>query len=147
MLPSRNSHIDACERILAGSIMTVADDLRALDPTDLVAWLRYQRYGNIGALIDTSLEMMFKAGAFTCARSGCAEVGWSGTLRIHIDLEFRHGVVDCHFRLHMERYWVGVSITYMSIDGSVCQSAEQVGRFEAMLRDARIVAGKDASRS
>jgi hypothetical protein len=131
-----NEHISRCERALATATVAIAADLRKLDPTDLVAWLRGHRYGNIAALINASSELLFAPGTLRFALSGGADLSWSGELNLHLDMEFHHQGVHCYFRWHIERAHVGVAITYMMIDGVPCESCRQAARFESTLSNA-----------
>ena len=57
-----NEHIRKCEQVLAESVIEVARDLRLVEATDLVVWLQGRRFGNIAAIVNSSTELLFKAG-------------------------------------------------------------------------------------
>lgn len=137
MLSLVNDHIRHCERRLAECILEVADELRLLDPADLVAWLRGRRFGNIAALVAASAELTFKPGALRFAMSGDATLDWSGRLAIRLDMELHHGGVDCFFSQHFDATRTEVVITYLLVDGAPCLSAAAAERFVAAVCDAR----------
>jgi len=133
-----NTHIRRCEMALAKGVIRLADDLRMVDATDLVAWLRAHRFGNVAAIVNSSTELMFKPGTLRFSLSGGAELTWSGRLGIHLDMEFHHLAIDCYFRLQLEQSQAAVGITYLAVDGAPCRSAATSERFLVAFADAMI---------
>jgi hypothetical protein len=133
-----NEHIQRCEQVLAESVIDVARDLRLVDATELVAWLRGQRFGNIAAVVRSSAELFFKGDALRFAMSGAADLAWSGRLAINLDMEFQHAGVECHFRLYLYDAFVGVGISYLTVKGGPCVSASAADCFRMAMTDARI---------
>jgi hypothetical protein len=133
-----NEHIRICERVLAENVIEVARDLRLVAAADLVAWLEGRRLGNIAAIVDSSTELMFKAGAVQFDMSGAADLSWSGRLAINLDMKFRNVGVECYFRLHLFDAYAGVAITHLAIDAAPCASSWAARRYIAALSDARL---------
>jgi hypothetical protein len=133
-----NEHIRICERVLAENVIEVARDLRLVAAADLVVWLRAKRFGNIAAIVDSSTELLFKAGVLQFDMSGAADLCWSGRLAIDLDMKFRTAGVECYFRLHLFDACAGVAMTYLAIDGAPCASSWAARRFIAALSDARL---------
>jgi hypothetical protein len=142
MLFLTNEHILACERIIALNVADIASELRQLDPADLVSWLHGNRYGNVAALINSSSELVFKPGTLRFAFGGSAKVTWTGTIELHLDMEFHHRSIDCYFQMHLARAHAGVAITYINVDGLHCRTAQEAQLFNQAMNDARLVRGQ-----
>jgi hypothetical protein len=137
VLSIANEHIHACEKILGEGLMEVARDLRQVDAADLVAWLRGHRFGNVAALIASSAELVFKEGTLRFALSGTADLAWSGTLSIELDMEFHDAAIDCYFRLYLFDASIAVGITYLAVNGAPCTSRHGAICFARAIRTAR----------
>lgn len=138
MLSLCNDQIKACERMLAKSVLGLANELRIVDAGDMVGWLRCHRFGNLASLVSSSTELMFKPNTLRFSLSGDAELTWSGRMAVGLDMEFHHDCVDCYFRLHLDETCAGVDITYLSINGGPCTSPAHRERFAAALADATV---------
>lgn len=139
MLSLVNKHVHTCEHTLLQHLSEVVQDLRMLEAGDLLAWLHGHRLGNIAAIVASSTEASFKPGTLRFSLAGSAELTWAGQIRMRIDMEFHHADVDCYFRLHLENASSRVGITYLTIDGRPCLSAQTAARFIALIADARVM--------
>ena len=136
----RQGCVDAHERekVLAEGLKEVAAELRLIDPADLVAFIRTERYGNIRTLVNSATEMYFKPGTISFGPAGHVELRWDGNPSISLDMEFRHQRIGVFFRLLLESDQAGVDIHYMSVGGALPDSEEAAIRLAHAIADARI---------
>jgi hypothetical protein len=126
------------EKALAESLREIASELRLIEAADFVAFIRAGQLGNVRTLVNASTEMYFQPGTISFGRSATAEVPWSATPRISLDMEFHHRLVNVFFRLVLEDGEAGVEIDYISFGGREADPAEDTRRFINALADARI---------
>ena len=67
MLRQGSAHAHEREKVLADGMKEVAAELRLIDPADLVAFIRTERYGNIRTLVNAATELYFKPGIISFA--------------------------------------------------------------------------------
>ena len=125
------------EKVLADGLKEVAAELRLIDPVDLVAYIRTERYGNIRTLVNSATEMYFKPGTISFGLAGHVDLRWDGNPSIGLDMEFHHQRIDVFFRLLLESEQAGVDIHYMSFDAPL-DLAENTARLALAIADARI---------
>ena len=125
------------EKVLAEGMKEVAAELRLIDPADLVAYIRTERYGNIRTLVNSATEMYFKPGTISFGPSGHVDLNWDGSPSISLDMEFRHRRIDVFFRLVLESAVAGVDIHYISFGGIALDSQENTARLALAIADAR----------
>jgi hypothetical protein len=139
MLRQDCAHALEREKILAEGLREIAAELRLIDPADLVAFIRTERYGNIRTLVSSATEMYFKPEIITFGPAGHVELCLDGSPSISLDLQFRHQRVDVFFRLLLESEEAGVDIHYVSFgSGVVLDSQECNARLAQAIADARI---------
>ncbi len=126
------------ERVLADGLKEVAAELRLIDPADLVAFIRTERYGNIRTLVNAATEMYFMPGTITFGLAGHVDLRWDGNPSISLDMEFHHHKIDVFFRLLLESKEAGIEIHYISFGSSALNTAESTGQLVAAIADARI---------
>ena len=125
------------EKVLADGLKEVAGELRLIDPIDLVAFIRTERYGNIRTLVNAATEMYFKPGTITFGSAGHVDLAWDGNPSISLDMQFHHQRIDVFFRLLLESDQAGVDIHYMSF-GTPLEMEENTLRLARAIADARI---------
>jgi hypothetical protein len=125
------------EKVLAEGLKEVAAELRLIDPADLVAFIRTERYGNIRTLVNSATEMYFKPGTISFGPAGHVDLRWDGNPSISLDMEFRHQRIDVFFRLLLESTEAGVDIHYISFGGGALDSEENTVRLALAIADAR----------
>jgi hypothetical protein len=138
MLRQDSAHAHEREKVLADGMKEVAAELRLIDPADLVAFIRTERYGNIRTLVNAATELYFKPGIIVFGLAGHVDLRWYGHPSISLDMEFRHQRIDVFFRLLLESAQAGVEIHYASFGGSAFDTAENTARLANAIADARI---------
>ncbi len=86
-------------RILADALAEVVDELRLIEPGDLIAYVRGGHWATIADLVESATELFFRAGALTFSCSAAFDVGWSSPPSISLDMEFQAGAVAAFFTL------------------------------------------------
>jgi hypothetical protein len=126
------------ERVLADGLKEVAAELRLIEPADLVAFLRTERYGNIQTLVNSATEMYFKPGIISFGAAGRVDLRWDGNPSIILDMEFHHRRIDVFFQLLLESAQAGVDIHYISFGAPSADPHEDTARLASAVADARI---------
>jgi len=90
------------EALISDAIRNFVVELGLVDPADLIAYIRLERYANLNDIIDSSLEMHFKPGAFKFGYGAECFVDWSADMKISLDMEFCHQDVNAQFRLLLD---------------------------------------------
>ena len=114
MLNVRNKHAADRERLLANGIKEVVAELRLVEATDYVAFLRMDALGNIADLVESSAQLYLEAGALRFADGGDIHMGWGTAPTIDLDMEFRVPEVAVHFRLTLSATNAAVHINYIA---------------------------------
>lgn len=126
------------EKALADGLRDVAAELRLIDATDLVAYLRTEQFGNIANLVNSSTELYFKPGTLGFVRSGEVQLRWGEPPTVALDMEFRHLGVSVFFRLLLQALQAGVEITYISFAPGSDGLADETQRLVDAIADARL---------
>lgn len=138
MLRQNCAYAHERERVLADGLKEVAAELRLIEPADLVAFLRTERYGNIQALVNSATELYFKPGIISFGHAGRVDLRWDGNPSISLDMEFHHRRIDVFFQLLLESAQAGVDIHYISFGGPSPDPHENTARLVSAIADARI---------
>ena len=136
--PGINTTIER-ERALAEGMREVASELRLVDATDFVAFIRTGQFANVGSLVSSSTELFFKPGTVRFGSSGDIDLKWGGTPSIMLDMEFHHMRVNVYFRLWLEALQAGVEINYITFEGASADADENTRRLVSAIADARLV--------
>ncbi len=90
MLKQGNTYTLQREKALADGLRDVAAELRLIDATDLIAFLRTEQFANIANLVNSSSELYFKPDTLSFGRSGDVQLKWGEAPAIGLDMEFHH---------------------------------------------------------
>jgi hypothetical protein len=124
MLKQGNHSTWEREKALADGLRDVASELRLIEATDLVAFIRTEQFGNIANLVNSSTELYFKPGSVRFGQSGDVSLTWGGVPSIALDMEFHHSRVKVYFRLLLEALQAGVEITYINFEDAAADPAQ-----------------------
>jgi len=138
MLRQNCAYAHEREKVLADGLKEVAAELRLIEPADLVAFLRTERYGNIQTLVSSATEMYFKPGIISFGLAGRVDLRWDGNPSISLDMEFHHRRIDVYFQLLLESEQAGVDIHYISFGGASPDPHENTARLASAVANARI---------
>lgn len=104
------------EKIVGDAIWPIASELRMMDVADLIAMLRFERYGDLSDVVSSAAELFFLPGTIKLGIGGDYTLDWSGDARVVLDLEIRPGGVTIYARLSLESERAGVEIDHIVFD-------------------------------
>jgi hypothetical protein len=142
MLKQGNDYTREREKALADGLRDVASELRMVEPTDFIAYIKTEQFGNLRNLVNSSTEMFFKPGTISFGLSGEVDLEWSTSPCISLDMEFHHLGVSAYFRLVLWSLQAGVEMTYVSFKNSSPEPDENTLRLVDAIADARLVPAK-----
>jgi hypothetical protein len=128
------------EALLADTVKGFASELQIIDPSDLVAYLRLERFANLNDLIQSSMEMYFKPGRFRFGYGGECFVTWSEPAKVSLDMEFVDADVSVQFRLLLGDRMCGVSVDQIRFNDGTANAEANTLRLEAALKDSLLQA-------
>jgi hypothetical protein len=126
------------EKALAEGLRDVASELRLIEATDLVAFIRTEQFANIGNLVNSSTELYFKPGTVRFGQSGDVSLKWGSAPTIMLDMEFHYARVNVYFRLLLESLQAGVEIHYINFEDGAADPDQNTQRLIAALANARL---------
>jgi hypothetical protein len=138
MLKQGNDYTLEREKALADGMREVASELRLIDATDLVAYIRTEQFANISTLVNGSTELYFKPGTVRFGQSGDVDLNWGSAPSISLDMEFEHTGVSVYFRLLLQSVNAGVEINYITFANGSRDPDENTQRLITALADARL---------
>jgi len=138
MLKDGNTYTLEREKALADGLRDVAAELRLIDATDLIAFLRTEQFGNIAHLVNSSTELYFKPGTLAFGSSGDVRLKWGEAPTVALDMEFMHRGVSVYFRLLLEALQAGIEITYITFSDSTGDPESNTLRLVEAIADARL---------
>jgi hypothetical protein len=124
------------EKIVGDAIWPIASELRMMDVADLIAMLRFERYGDLSDVVSSAAEMFFLPGTIKLGIGGDYTLDWSGDARVVLDLEIRPGGVTIYARLSLESERAGVEIDHIVFDTPSDDPAANTQLLENALRTA-----------
>lgn len=124
MLCSRDSNTNDREKLLALNISEVATELRMIDVSDFIAYIRLERFGNIDNLVNSATELYFKPNSLRFGQSADIQLKWAEPPVIILDMEFLYQDVQIFFRLFLHAMFAGVNINYISLSNPTNNAKE-----------------------
>ena len=116
MTPLTSESRAAFAAIMAQSLAEVIEELHAIDPLDLVSYIRFGCFSAIEDLLQTSTELFFRDGTLTFGWSASADVSWDAVPVVTLGLEFRARSVSVFFDLTMRAAERLISIASVLFD-------------------------------
>jgi len=139
MMKQANKCILEREKALGYGVRELASELRMVEPSDYVAFVRAERFANIANLVASSAELFFKPGTISFGHSGEVDLKWGEPPAVVLDMEFRHLHVNVYFRLVLEEQQAGVEITYLAFEGASDAPDDNTRRLVEAIADARLL--------
>ncbi|HEV7416051.1 hypothetical protein [Tianweitania sediminis] len=135
---NRQDHSEAREIIVATAISEVVTELRMVDVSDYLAFIRFEQFASIADIVESAAELYFMPGTLKLGHGGEALVNWGEVPRIKLDLELRPQGATVYFTLAMEDKKAGVEVNYVSFDKPTPDPQENTRQLAAMIEHARI---------
>jgi hypothetical protein len=126
------------EKVLADGLRDVAAELRLIEATDFIAFLRTEQFANIANLVNSSSELYFKPDTLSFGHSGDVHLKWGDAPAIALDMEFKHQGVTVYFRLLLQALQAGVDIHYITFAEGSADPEENTSRLVEAIADARV---------
>ncbi|VTZ24659.1 conserved hypothetical protein [Methylocella tundrae] len=141
MLSRRRDEADLRARILRDAIEPVAEELQLIDVADYIACIRFEQFANIQDIVNSSIELFFRAETLHYAWAAEYELDWGGAPEITIAMEFRHRDVWIVFRLVLAGDKTRVSIEHFEATQSSGDLMQDTSQMIEALTDARVLSG------
>ena len=109
-------HSTAREKIVAGAMQEVANELRLIELADFVAFIRLDSLASISDIVESAAELYFMPGTLRLGHGCEAHVSWTDNPRIVLDLELRPRGATVYFSLSLSAHDAGVEVGYVSFD-------------------------------
>jgi hypothetical protein len=133
-----NRHDLARTKIVANAIRETAAELRLIDVTDLIAYIRGDQLANIEDLVNSSTELFFKPGTMTFAWAATLDVSWDGPPTILIDMEFHHLSISVFFTLALKDTHGCIDVKHIWFASPSDDEAYDTERLASAVADARL---------
>ncbi|ADZ72279.1 hypothetical protein [Polymorphum gilvum] len=128
----------AREETLAQAVHDVASELRLVDPTDYIAFVRTEKHANISDLVKSSTELYFKNETLRYGLGANIDLDWDTTPTVRLDLEFRNNGVWIYFGLVLHAKGAGVDIYHIEFADPSEDPEENTRRLIDAIMDARL---------
>lgn len=116
------------EKMLGDSLAEVASELRLVEVSDFIAFIRDGHTANLESIVDSSTELFFRRGTLRLGSSSDVVLEWGTPPIVKLGMEFHNHDISIYFHLILESDRVGLEIDYMSIrDGESDAVYEEVG--------------------
>ena len=132
------SEVRQREIAMADAVREVASELRLIEPVDLVAYIRAERFANIDQLVNSSTELFYKPGKILFARSADVVMKWGEAPIVVLDMEFSHRQIQVYFKLKLEDSQAGVEIDYIKFGQPSADPSENTRSLIRAIADARL---------
>lgn len=126
------------EEALAQAVSDVAEELRLIDVTDFIAFVRTEKHANISDLVKSSTELFFKNETLRYGLGAHVEADWDTTPDVRLDLEFRNNGVWIYFSLTLNARGSSVEIHHIEFADPSEDPEENTRRLIEALVDARL---------
>lgn len=113
---NRQPHSASREAIVAEAIREVVGELRLVDASDYIAFIRLEHFATVSDIVDSAAELFFMPGTLRLGHGGEAHVTWSDPPRIILDLELRPVGATVYFALILEDERAAVEVNYVAFD-------------------------------
>ncbi|MBK1869650.1 hypothetical protein JHL16_25035 [Aestuariivirga sp. YIM B02566] len=132
------------ERALGDGLSEVATELRLVDVTDLIAYIRGEQLANLGDIVSSSIERFFKPDTLRYGKAADIDLSWGSEPAIKIDMEFHNQDVSVYFSLLLESLRAGVEINYTNLNDAAGDPSRNTARLIKAIADARLMAYRPA---
>lgn len=89
--------------LLADALVETVEELRLIEPGDMIGYIRGCKWATIADLVQSSAELSFRDGTLSFACMADFQVGWATPPSISLDLEFQTKAVSIFFTLLLGR--------------------------------------------
>ena len=126
-------------RLLADALADVVDEIRLIEPGDMIAYIHGRHWATIADLVESSTELFFREGALTFSCSATVDVGWAFPPSISLDMEFQGDAVTAFFTLVLGAQDSVVDLKALWFSTSGTDEATATSELAKALAGARLV--------
>ena len=134
----RQAHTTSREILVASAMRDLVGELRLVDVADYIAFIRLEHFATVSDIVDSAAELFFMPGTLKLGHGGEAQVGWTETPRIVLDLELRPAGATVYFALSLSALAASVEVNYVAFDRPDPDPRRNTAFLEAALEEARI---------
>lgn len=124
--------------VLTHALAEVADELRSIDLVDLVSFIRFENFGALDDLLQSSTELLFREGSLAFGWTAGVDMRWGEMPVVTLGMEFRHQTVSMFFNLHLEAATQAVDVAWALFDPACHDSEVRLRRLIEALADAHL---------
>lgn len=135
---NRQPFSSAREVIVAEAIKEVVSELRMIDVSDYIAFMRLERFASVADLVETAAELYFHPGTLRLGHGGEARVSWSELPQIVLDLELRPQGANVYFNLILTDDHAAVQVNYVAFDEPSADPMANNAFLEAAIASCRL---------
>ena len=135
---NRQPHAASREVIVAEAVKDLVGELRLVDVADYIAFIRLEHFATVSDIVDSAAELFFMPGTLKLGHGGEAQVGWTETPRIVLDLELRPVGATVYFALSLDALTASVEVNYVAFDRPDPDPKRNTAFLETALERARI---------
>jgi hypothetical protein len=143
---NRQAHSADREVLVANAIKEVVSELRMVDVSDYVAFIRMGHFANVSDLVDSAAERFFMPGTIRLGHGGEAHLAWTGEPKIVLDLELRPSGATVYFKLAMGAETASIDVNYVAFENAAGTPAENTAFLATAIEQAKIRKGSKAVR-
>jgi hypothetical protein len=122
---------------LTDSLEKFLQEMRLVDPGDLIAYARLTKYPNIADIVSSAAELSFAPGSLAFGWNANVNVRWDAPPLVMLDMEFRHKGVTAFFCMTFEKSDIKIVLQRAAFDGQHGDSDEATQAFVEALSNAR----------
>lgn len=89
------------EEVLAAALAPFAEELKLIDPAELICLCMAEKHSNINDVVESAAEMFFQRGTLRYGGAAQVDTSWEAPPRIVLDMEFENDAVIALFRLSL----------------------------------------------
>lgn len=116
------------EKILGDSLAEVASELRLVELSDFIEFIRSGHTANLESIVDSSTELFFRRGTIRLGSSSDVVLDWGVPPIVKLGMEFHNHDISIYFHLILEAERVGLGIDYMNVrDGESSAVYDEIG--------------------
>ncbi len=124
--------------ILTHGLSGVIEELRTIDPIDLVSFVRFGSYAALEDLLQSSTELFFRENTVTFGWTAGVDLSWDQGPTVTLGMEFRQGDVSVFFDLSLSAATHSVDVVSVLFDPPCRDSAEQLAVLAEAVADAHL---------
>ena len=126
-------------KLLAEALADVVDEIRLIEPGDMIAYVHGRQWATIADLVESSTELFFREGALIFSCAAAVDVGWTFPPSVSLDMEFQGDAVTAFFTLVLGAHDSVVDLNALWFSTARADEAAGTADLAKALADARLI--------